>query len=79
MLFENLTDLFNFVSPFKKMAHWTVTGHGYENPDVTFVVPEGVTVNFYVNEGKSLLILDAVLMWRKLRAEEATDYGGYMN
>ena len=59
-------------------SNWTVSAHGYENPNPTadhfFEVPEGVTVHFYVKSGESLSPQVAVPMWEALTAANGTKY-----
>ena len=40
-----------------------MSGHGYEDRNVTFEVPEGVTIHFYVKSGRSLDVQEAIDMW----------------
>ena len=38
----------------KVKENYSLSGHGYENSNVSFVLPRGVTLNFYVNYGEIL-------------------------
>ena len=60
-------------------SNWTVSAHGYENPNPTadyyFEVPDGVTVHFYVKSGESLSgPQEAVPMWKALTEAKGTKY-----
>ena len=52
------------------LANWSVSGHGYEDRNVTFEVPEGVTIHFYVESGRSLDVQQAIDMWNTIVAKE---------
>ena len=43
-----------------------MSGHGYEDRNVTFEVPEGVTIHFYVESGMSLDVQQAIDMWNTI-------------
>ena len=50
------------------LANWSVSGHGYEDRNVTFEVPEGVTIHFYVESGRNLDVQEAIDMWNTIVA-----------
>ena len=47
-----------------------MSGHGYEDRNVTFEVPEGVTIHFYVESGGSLDVQQAIDMWNTIVAKK---------
>ena len=58
----------------KKIVNYSVSGHGLENEDVSFNVPKGVTVDFYVKYGEILLVDDAEKMWATLEKTAGDTY-----
>ena len=58
----------------KKIENYSVSGHGAENEDVSFIVPKGVTVDFYVKYGEILLVDDAEKMWASLEKTAGDTY-----
>ena len=58
----------------KKIVNYSVSGHGVENEDVSFIVPKGVTVDFYVKYGEILLVDDAEKMWASLEKTAGDTY-----
>ena len=50
-------------------THYTLSGHGWDDTKGgKFVLPEGVTVHFYVDSGETLPVDTAQAMWDKLKA-----------
>ena len=47
-----------------------MSGHRYEDRNVTFEVPEGVTIHFYVYSGMSLPVPQACDMWDSIVANQ---------
>ena len=58
----------------KKVEHYSVSGHGFENPNVSFIVPKEVTIHFYVKHGEILPVSDAGQMWDSLEKNQAKTY-----
>ena len=58
----------------KKVEHYSVSGHGSENENISFVVPKGVTIHFYVKHGEILPVSDAGQMWASLAKNQAKTY-----
>ena len=58
----------------KKIVNYSVSGHGVENEDVSFIVPKGVTVDFYVKYGEILPVADAKTMWATLEKTARDTY-----
>ena len=58
----------------KKIVNYSVSGHGSENEDVSFTVPKGVTVDFYVKYGELLPVADATKMWATLEKTAGDTY-----
>ena len=58
----------------KKIVNYSVSGHGVENEDVSFTVPKGVTVDFYVKYGELLPVADATKMWATLEKTAGDTY-----
>merc|ERR1712086_617146 len=58
----------------KKIVNYSVSGHGVENEDVSFIVPKGVTVDFYVKYGEILPVADATKMWASLEKTAGDTY-----
>ena len=58
----------------KKIENYSVSGHGVENEDVSFIVPKGVTVDFYVKYGELLPVADATKMWASLEKTAGDTY-----
>ena len=54
----------------KKIVNYSVSGHGVENEDVSFIVPKGVTVDFYVKYGEIL----TEKMWASLEKTAGDTY-----
>ena len=57
-----------------QILHWSVSGHGYEDPSYTFTIPEGVHVHFYVKSGEELKVSQGDDMWNKLIANQSKSY-----
>ena len=58
----------------KKVEHYSVSGHGSENENISFIVPKGVTIHFYVKHGEILPVSDAGKMWDSLVKNQAKTY-----
>ena len=58
----------------KKIENYSVSGHGVENEDVKFIVPKGVTVDFYVKYGEILPVTVATEMWATLEKKAGDTY-----
>ena len=58
----------------KKVENYSVSGHGFENPNVSFIVPKEVTIHFYVKHGEILPVSDAGQMWDSLEKNQANTY-----
>ena len=57
-----------------KIENYSVSGHGSENENVIFTVPQGVSIHFYVKKGEIITVSDAEKMWNDLESTQSQSY-----